>query len=599
MNLFELYAKISLDTKDYEKEVKKASQEGEKLKENTKSIGDETKKSSSSLSDFAKKLSRSFSDSANSSKTAKNEVKVLQQQYKEAKATANDLADAFNKSAKQTGYSSDATKKLAKELKDAKKKAADLKSELSDMGANKFEQQLGKIKKSLTDTFSAKNITGALGGGLKTGLSMLTTGVGVVAGVATAAGGALLALEANTEEYRIAQGKLNTAFEAAGYSGDVAKQVYTDFYKILGDTDTATEASQLLASLALNAEDMSTWTNIAAGVYGTFGDALPIEGLIESANETAKVGEVTGLLADALNWAGISEDEFNAKLAACSTESERNQLIMDTLSGTYDTASEAFYNNNEELVKARENQAKVDESLAKLGEQVTKQKNRFINEFTPSIAGVIDALVGMMNGTENAEEAFADSITEMINNFIDRLPEFLAGGVEILMALATGIVQAIPDLVEKIPEIVQAMIDAFIEAWPQFKEAGSKAISALWDGLKSAWSGVVSWFEGVWDSVFGNRTANVTVNKRVTGTSGSHAGGLTYVPYNGYLAELHEGEQVLTKAQASQYRNGGGSYSGPINITVNAAQGQSETEIAQHVARILENERERRAAAFG
>lgn len=446
---------------------------------------------------------------------------------------------------------------------------------------------------------TGKSLASKLKSGLSTAGSIAAKGIGLVAGAATAAGGALLALEASTEEYRIAQGKLNTAFESAGYSGEVAKQVYTDFYKILGDTDTATEASQLLASLALNAEDMSTWTNIAAGVYGTFGDSLPIEGLIESANETAKVGEVTGSLADALNWAGISEDEFNAKLAACSTESERNQLIMETLSGTYDTASEAFYRNNEELVKARENQAMVDESLAKLGEQVTKQKNRFINEFTPSITGVIDALVGMMNGTENAEEAFADSITEMINNFIDHLPEFLAGGVEILMALATGIVQAIPDLVEKIPEIVQAMIDAFIESWPQFKEAGSKAISALWDGIKSAWSGVVSWFEGVWDSVFGNRTATVTVNKRVTGTSGSHAGGLTYVPYNGYLAELHEGEQVLTKAQASQYRNGGGSYSGPINITVNAAQGQSETEIAQQVARILENERERRAAAFG
>lgn len=446
---------------------------------------------------------------------------------------------------------------------------------------------------------TGKSLASKLKSGLSTAGSIAAKGIGLVAGAASAAGGALLALEASTEEYRIAQGKLNTAFEAAGYSGEVAKQVYTDFYKILGDTDTATEASQLLASLALNAEDMSTWTNIAAGVYGTFGDALPIEGLIESANETARVGQVTGTLADALNWASISEDEFNAKLAACSTESERNQLIMDTLSGTYDTASEAFYRNNEELVKARENQAKVDESLAKLGEQVTKQKNKLIGEFTPSIAGVIDALVGMMNGTENAEEAFADSITEMINNFIDQLPEFLAGGVEILMALATGLIQALPDLIAKIPEIVTALIDAFIEAWPQFKAAGSEAISELWEGLKSAWNSVVEWFNGVWDSLFGNRTANVTVNKRVTGTSGSHAGGLTYVPYNGYLAELHEGEQVLTKAQASQYRNGGGSYSGPINITVNAAQGQSETEIAQHVARILENERERRAAAFG
>mgnify|MGYP007015035450 CR=1 FL=1 len=64
--------------------------------------------------------------------------------------------------------------------------------------------------------------------------------------------------------------------------------------------------------------------------------------MIESANETAKVGQVTGSLADALNWVGISEDAFNEKLAACSSESERNRLIMETLSGAYDEASAAF-----------------------------------------------------------------------------------------------------------------------------------------------------------------------------------------------------------------------------------------------------------------
>src|SRR5699024_9552635 len=100
---------------------------------------------------------------------------------------------------------------------------------------------------------------GNLGSKLKSGLatagSIAAKGIGLITGAAAAAGGALLALEASTEEYRIAQGKLNTAFEAAGYSTESAKQAYTDFYKILGDTDTATEASQLLAKLADNEKD--------------------------------------------------------------------------------------------------------------------------------------------------------------------------------------------------------------------------------------------------------------------------------------------------------------------------------------------------------
>lgn len=139
--------------------------------------------------------------------------------------------------------------------------------------------------------------------GFKAGLSKLGSvassalkgGVAVIGSVATAASGAvagLLALESATEEYRVAQGKLNTAFESAGYSAETAAQSYNAFYGILGDTDTATEASQLLAKLADSQEDLSKWTRIAAGVNGTFGDSLPIEGLIEAANETAKVGLV-------------------------------------------------------------------------------------------------------------------------------------------------------------------------------------------------------------------------------------------------------------------------------------------------------------------
>lgn len=37
---------------------------------------------------------------------------------------------------------------------------------------------------------------------------------------------------------------------------------------------------------------------------------------------------------------------------------------------------------------------------------------------------------------------------------------------------------------------------------------------------------------------------------------GSHAGGLDSVPFDGYIAELHQGEMVLTEQEASQYRAG-------------------------------------------
>lgn len=201
---------------------------------------------------------------------------------------------------------------------------------------------------------------------------------GVKAAGAAVAGmtAAFIALDGATEEYRVAQGKLNAGFQAAGFSTDVARKSYRNFYAILGDTDTATEASQLLANMAKNAEDVTKWTRIAAGVHGTFGDSLPIEGLVESANETARTGQVTGVFADALNWVGIMEDDFNAKLEKTTDVSKRNQLIMDTLSKTYDKAADSFYANNQQVISARRNHATLDEMLAKVGDTSSKLKNQ-------------------------------------------------------------------------------------------------------------------------------------------------------------------------------------------------------------------------------
>lgn len=324
-----------------------------------------------------------------------------------------------------------------------------------------------------------------LGGIAKTALKGTVAAIGGVATAATGAVTGLLALESATEEYRVAQGKLNTAFEAAGYGPETASKAYGDFYKILGDTDTATEASQLLAKLAENEEDVSTWTDIAAGVFGTFGDSLPIEGLIESANETAKVGQVTGVLADALNWAGISEDDFNEKLAECTSESERNQLIMDTLSRTYDQASEAFYRNNEALIQARENQILLDDTLSQLGETVSKVKNNLLSEFLPSIASVVTAFNDLVNGVDGADEALSAAIGDMVTALVEKLPDFLSFGVDVLQAILQGIIDNLPTLLDGLAQVVEEIFVALVELAPSLLDAGIELLKYIADGIKN------------------------------------------------------------------------------------------------------------------
>ena len=334
-------------------------------------------------------------------------------------------------------------------------------------------------------TKSGESLASKLKSGLATAGKAVAVGIGAITTAAGAAVGGLMALDESTEEYRIAQGKLQTAFDAAGMSADAAQKAYNGFYEILGDTDTATEASQLLAKLAENEEDVSKWTDIAAGVYGTFGDSLPIEGLIEASNETAKVGQVTGVLADALNWAGISEDTFNEKLAACTSESERNQLIMETLSGTYDEASEAFYKNNQQLIESRKNQALMDDTLAKLGKTVGDIKNKLTSQFMPALSEVATAFSDTISGVEGSDKALSDAISNLVTVAVQKLPEFLSFGVNILTSILSGIIQSIPTLVAQIPTIVMSIIDALSQMLPQLAESGKQMLAMLANGLRN------------------------------------------------------------------------------------------------------------------
>jgi len=60
------------------------------------------------------------------------------------------------------------------------------------------------------------------------------------------------------------------------------------------------------------------------------------------------------------------------------------------------------------------------------------------------------------------------------------------------------------------------------------------------------------WYENAWDGV---QTGFNNVRDFVTGKG--HAGGLDRVPYNNYPARLHKDEMVLTKTEASNYRENG------------------------------------------
>ena len=332
-----------------------------------------------------------------------------------------------------------------------------------------------------------------------------------IAAVTAAVSGLVNAANETQED----MGKLSVAFEQAGYSAETANGVFTDFVGLMGETDTAVEASNHLARLCSSEEELAQWTNIAAGVFATFGDSLPLEGLTEAANETAKVGTVTGSLADALNWAGVNEDEFNQKLAACSTEQERAQLITDTLNGLYAEAGEQYRQNNEALIEYRENQAELNNKLGELGmlvlpaisglmglatgfldlatyllttndslDTIIEKLNGGLQEAFNTLPGMFTQVwnqitVGFQTAMQLIPALLPTFIQGIISTFVTMIPVVLQSAITMFMSLVDALIQIIPILLATVPQVISAVVNLLPTLIPMLLQAAMNLFMAL------------------------------------------------------------------------------------------------------------------------
>lgn len=340
------------------------------------------------------------------------------------------------------------------------------------------------------------NLSNVAGGGLKA--------MGAAIGAAIA--GLTAAAEA-TRDYRMEMGKLDTAFTDNGFSSQAATGAYKELVGVLGEYDQSVEAANHLAKLTDNEKDLAKWTgDILPGVFATFGDSLPIEGLTEAANETAKVGQVTGPLADALNWAGISEDKFNESLAKCTTEQERQALITETLAGLYGEASEAYKETNADVIAANQANAAWLESMAQVGATVepviTKVKTmgaELIEKLVPAIQWIVNNLpmvAVIVGGLMAALAAFKLSI------LVGSLGGIAATIGLIKTALSTLWGTMLANPVGLVILAITALVAGFMYLWKNCEGFREFWIN-LWEKIKTAASAVVDWFKSVPERIGG------------------------------------------------------------------------------------------------
>ena len=424
-----------------------------------------------------------FGDNAESIEALTRKQDILQKQLDEQAKKAK-AAEAALKKMREGGIdpTDPAYQKMQTNLNNTRAEMVKVQRELDDT--------LKKLKSSKIDWESVGDTVGKVGKAIGAGVAAMGAAIG-------AAATAFLGLAESTREARENMGKLEAGFTTAGHSAEDAKNTYTELYGILGDDGQATEAAAHLAQLTNNEQELATWTDIATGVYATFGDSLPIENLTEAANETAKTGQITGGLADALNWAGVSEDEFQSKLDACTTEQERQALITETLNGLYSDAAEAYREVNGDIIEAQKATANLNSAMAALGAIaepiVTKLKQLaadLLQQITPFVELIGTGLTGALEGAEGAAQQFSEGLLGLVTFIVEQLgtmlPTFLEFALQMIGTLATGIAQALPTLVPTIVSIITQLVQTLIDNIPMLIDAALQLITGLAQGIINA-----------------------------------------------------------------------------------------------------------------
>lgn len=403
---------------------------------------------------------------------------------------------------------------------DAKDKGAKKELKEVEKSADKTADELEEVAESSKDAEKGLEDVGDSAGKAGKGFdvmsvsagSLIAQGITALVGALTNLVGGFISLAEETREFREDVAKLNAAFTTAGHTTQTANKTYKDFYKILGESDRSIEAVNHLAELTKNEKELAQWGTIAAGVTARFGDSLPIEGLTEAANETAKVGQVTGPLADALNWAGISEDEFNAKLAKCNSEQERASLITSTLTKEYQSAADAYNEMTKSTQNARLAQAELEEKQAEIGAAIeplttawTQLRTKGYEAVIPVINAVAKAFewvsTWMQENPKKAETIV--KVVEAIANALAIFVGVLAGVLTISALVAIAFAMLTTPAIYVYAAIV-GLIAIFRKLWQEcegFREFWLGLWGAIQTAALFAWEAIKAAFVVHWETI--------------------------------------------------------------------------------------------------
>lgn len=368
--------------------------------------------------------------------------------------------------------------------------------------------------------------------------------------------------------------------------------------------------SELVTQLApyVSGVIMELEPTIEEGLQALFG------GLSSVASELQPiVADVFSFFGDAIiSWltSAIESSDFSFLLDIFNnvkTAIENIANIIDSFKNNANAAWDAISAKIQEVVAYV--QPYVETAMQVIGQVVTQ----VITDLTPVIQSIGEAFIAAWNLVQTVWawasaffQAIFQAIVVIFTPFAPIISGFFQGAWIIIQSIwnvAVSFFQTVFDLITGVFSTIDAVLSGdFQSAWESiqgifegvfgfFSTVGQNAVEGIKGGISAVWGGLVSFVQGLWDGIKSIFVINASDVKNNMGSDGSHAGGMDYVPYNNYVANLHRGEMVLTADEADSYRRGKGSSNG-FTLTQNIyAAKQTPVELAASTAAYFQRAR--------
>ena len=156
-----------------------------------------------------------------------------------------------------------------------------------------------------------------------------------------------------------------------------------------------------------------------------------------------------------------------------------------------------------------------------------------------------------------------DGILNLITNVL--YPKL----VSVWNTIKTAVLQKVTEIKTNAVNKFNELVTSLVNMGSSFYNAGCNAFDSLWNGMKEIWRSLKDWVTDTIDWLKEKLAFWRSANREMSeGADGSHAGGLDYVPFDGYKAILHKGERVLTAQENKTYQNNTTNKSGDTNVSV-------------------------------